>query len=514
MRRVRHRGMSPFAAGLVAIAVIAIGSYFGFTKANPFADRYEIKAAFRTSNDVKPKSLVRIAGVTVGKVKKVESLRGGGSILTMELTNEGLPIKTDARMKIRPRIFLEGNFFVDVSPGSPSAPVLKEGETIPVQQTSAPVQFGQVLAALQSDTRNDLRRVLREYGRALAGEGAKGYNRSIPWQERAFKNSAIVNEAQLGTEDGDLSGYLKGASKFAEGLDRNPEQLKDLITDFAATAKAFADEDEALSRAISELPSTLQVGRRALGNLNDAFPSTRRFIADFRPAVRSSGPALDASIPLIRQLRRLVSRPELRGLVRDLRPTVPHLVELNRGGIPLQEEIRLLSSCQNEVYLPILDSRIPDANHPFPGKIYEEASRPLVGLAGESRNFDANGQYVRTESGGANYAYPINDGAFILSGAPIEGVNPPKAPNPPYRPDVPCETQEQPDLRTRVQPPPSGGIKVNQTSPAARARYEKAKEVAVRWLRGQIRREGLAGKLRVTDKDVTRSQAAAAGGKR
>ena len=32
----------------------------------------------------------------------------------MEIDDKGLPIHKDATLKIRPRIFLEGNFFVDL----------------------------------------------------------------------------------------------------------------------------------------------------------------------------------------------------------------------------------------------------------------------------------------------------------------------------------------------------------------------------------------------------------------
>ena len=42
----------------------------------------------------------------------------------MEIDEKGLPIHKDATLKIRPRIFLEGNFFVDLKPGSPSSPTL------------------------------------------------------------------------------------------------------------------------------------------------------------------------------------------------------------------------------------------------------------------------------------------------------------------------------------------------------------------------------------------------------
>ena len=42
----------------------------------------------------------------------------------MSINPNGLPIHADATAKIRPRIFLEGNFYVDLHPGTPSAPVL------------------------------------------------------------------------------------------------------------------------------------------------------------------------------------------------------------------------------------------------------------------------------------------------------------------------------------------------------------------------------------------------------
>ena len=67
-------------------------------------------------------------------------------------------------MKIRPRIFLEGNFFVDVTPGTPSAPTIDDGDTIPITQTATPVQLDQVLSALQSDTRTSLQKTAGRAG--------------------------------------------------------------------------------------------------------------------------------------------------------------------------------------------------------------------------------------------------------------------------------------------------------------------------------------------------------------
>ena len=68
----------------------------------------------------------------------------------MEINDDGLPIHEDATAKIRPRIFLEGNFFVDLQPGTPRARRSPDGDTIKVTQTATPVQLDQVLTALQS----------------------------------------------------------------------------------------------------------------------------------------------------------------------------------------------------------------------------------------------------------------------------------------------------------------------------------------------------------------------------
>src|SRR5919197_728583 len=130
-------GMSRFKAGVIALVVITVAVFFAFTKANPFSHPYKLNAVVRSANNLKPKSPVRIAGVNVGVVKSVSALPGGqgAAKVQMEISKQGLPIHKDATLKIRPRIFLEGNEFVDLQPGSPVNPEAKSGYTIPIQQT-------------------------------------------------------------------------------------------------------------------------------------------------------------------------------------------------------------------------------------------------------------------------------------------------------------------------------------------------------------------------------------------
>jgi phospholipid/cholesterol/gamma-HCH transport system substrate-binding protein len=493
MRRNHKPGLSNFAVGAIVLVALVALTYLGFTKSIPFRHHYEIKAVFRTANNIKPNSFVRIAGVNVGKVTSVDRIASdhNAAEVTMRIDKKGLPIHKDATLQVRPRIFLEGNFFVDLHPGSPSAPTLGDGDTIPVNQTSAPVQIDQILGVLQTDTRKNLKGVLKELSTGLAGQGGAGFNRSIPYWKNAYERGAIASDASLGILQHDLSGYIANAGATAAALDRNDVQLKSLITDFNTTAAALGARDTDLSNAIAELPRTLRAGRPALTALNAAFPPLRRFIRDFRPAVRSSGPALDASIPFAEQLRLAVQPAELRGLVHDLVPTVPALTKLQKATLPLYEQVRAASSCQNEVILPWTHDKIDDPDFPTDRTVYEESTKPLGGLAGESRSGDANGQWFRVLVAPANYAYPLGSN-FFLTGEPLKGVNPPppaqRYPRP-FKPDVPCETQQAPDLRSNPLPAPKG-TKINLASPAVKAANAAATTKAVTWLRRLLDREG------------------------
>ena len=507
MRRNQKRGLSFFQVGLIAIVLALAVTYFGFTKSVPFRHHYTVSAVFKTANNLQPNSAVRIAGVNVGKVTKVTLLHPGedaAARVDMRIQKTALPLHSDATFKIRPRIFLEGNFFVDVDPGTPNAPTTGDGHVFPVTAGTAPVQLDQITTSLNSYTRRDLQKLLQELSSGLNHGGATGYNRSIKYWEPAYKNGAMVSDATLGEQEHDLSGYIKSSGTVAEALDRFPTQLKSLVADLNTTAHAFAVRDTQLEAAINELPRTLAAGLPALRELNNSFPSVRRFVRNFRPATRSSGPALDATIPLVQQLRGAVSRPELRGLVSDLRPTVPNLARLNKTTVPLYQQLSLLGNCQNNVILPFSHDKIQDPAFPATGQVYEEAPKGLTGLSGESRSGDANGQWFRVLLTGGQYAYPAPGGQFLFSGNPIEGANPPMPQQrPPLRPDVPCETQQPPDLRSNPTAMATPRKLTASSSPADVAFRQKAMEDATKWLRKQVGEQGLNSQLKVEDNALT-----------
>ncbi len=468
---------------LIALVLVVVGFYLAFAKSIPFtSDGYTVKGVFADAQSIRANSPVRVAGVDVGKVKSVEHLLdedGEGldaAVVTMTIKDEALPIREDATLQLRPRLFLEGNLFVDVQPGSPSAEELDSGSVIPLEQTSASVQLDQVLTSLQKPVREDLGLFLKEFGDGLdtygGAEGLNELNRTSP----SLRFSAEVNEAFLGTEPGDLAGTVRNLGDTVEALDRNEEQLKDLITNFRIVTGSFAAEDEALEQAIVELDPALREGRPALAKLNGALPSLRAFSREALPGVRAANPALDDANPFVKQLRALVAKKELRGLVKDLRPTIPQLASLAQTTRPFFEEARALSSCFNKVIIPWSNTDVPSTDGEDADVVYKNTAFGLVGIGGESRSGDANGEYIRVGAGG---------GTNTITTPPIAGANAPGGPDPttaptfgtllspllgaqplpvnnpdagsfnpyiktPFRPDQPCENQDPPNLASTV----------------------------------------------------------------
>ncbi|MFI5122860.1 MAG: MlaD family protein [Vicinamibacteria bacterium] len=513
MRPNHSHRLPSWLLGLVLIVVISVASVLAYTKELPWGDAYEVRAVFSSAQSVRPSSPVRIAGVNVGKVTSIEPLTSAetedlqaqtgeqptatpadqptgqqAAVVTMELNEDALPLHEDATFKLRPRLFLEGNYFVDMEPGSPNAPVTEDGFTYPVNQTSYSVQLDQVLTTLQGDVRTDLQVFLDQLGNAfIKYGGAEGFRELYRTSAPAGKYTSQVNEAVLGTEPGDLSGLIRGLDRVVRGLGQNEQTLQNLVTNLRIFSGSFAAQDAALGQAIEELPNTLEAARPAFANLNASFPALRAFAREALPGVRSTPETLRAATPFVAQIRALVSERELRGLVADLRPTIPKLAELAKRTVPFLDQARALSSCFNEVVIPWANDTVQpiDPANQYPhepvGRVFEETAYGLSGIASESRSGDANGQYVRVQAGGGTNTVKIPDAVPSLDGSGLQdavGLTPfpilGSMPNiedslkTPFKPNKPCETQEPPNLQAGVGPAPqTAGASAPQLDPAA-----------------------------------------------
>jgi virulence factor Mce-like protein len=459
MARARDKGMSPFRAGLIAIVVVVIGTYFAFSKQLPFRHPFKLEAVFQSGVNVRQGTPVRIAGVNVGQVTSVSHYRGTRyALVTMEISKSGLPIKHDATLKIRPRLFLEGNFFVDVQPGSASAATVHSGDVIPVAQTADPVQLDQVLTTLQSGTRRDLQKLLQGYGTALTTRvrgltAAQSLNKTFNYSGNAFRFASLVNLGLLGSRPHDLSKLIASAGRVSAALDRNEPTLQDLISNFNTTMAATAAQAPALGQAVALLGPTLTHAHSAFLDLDRALPATRAFALDIIPGVEATPATIAAARPWLAQMKPFLSNSELGGLTKQLAPATQDLATLTARTPALLQQLDLLDRCITHTIIPTGNIKVNDGAFSSGAENYKEFWYAMVGLAGEGQNFDGNGQYLRLATGGGGHL--IQTGNSNVLGAPFFGnaISPPVGTRPaypgrrpPYVSSTPCYRSPVPDV--------------------------------------------------------------------
>jgi phospholipid/cholesterol/gamma-HCH transport system substrate-binding protein len=470
----RRSRVSNFLAGGIGLAVIALICYLVFGGGVPWGSSpFVLKAVFTSQTQLHIPSPVRVSGVDVGRVVSVKRLAASGQagLVTMDIDPNGLPLHADATLQVVSRIFLEGNFYVDLRPGTPGAPVLASGATLPAADTSGPVQLDRVLASLTTNARSNLQTLLAGLGSALNGTPTAGQdatqdpsvrgltagqslNLSLKYSADAFRASAIVNDALLGIQPHDLSGVVRGSEQVLRGLAASGNQLAGLVTNFDSTLAALAVRQRELGQTISLLPPWLRATGSALGPLNASFAPTKAFARAILPGLDQLDPTIRVGLPWLTQSTRLLSHRELGALLDSLTPAVDQTASALASTKAFVRSADQLARCFDNVLIPTGNQVIQDPPIGTGRALYQELFQSAVGLAGASQNFDGNGRYVRSLAGGGSVRAHTSSipgqgplyGNFVLPPLGTRPAFPGKAP--PLRSSVACYRNAPMDLNT------------------------------------------------------------------
>lgn len=256
---------------------------FPFIQSTP----YTINAAFSTAQAFTPGQgqTVVISGVKVGQVGTV-TLKNGVAIVGLDIDQKYKNlIHQDATAIARPRTGLQ-DMFVELTPGQKPAPPAKEGFTIPVSNTLPEVNTDEILASLDADTRAYLDLLVNGAGQGLKSNGGNELAQVLARFEPTHRDLARLNSA-LAVRGTNLQRLVNSLQRLNTALAAKQVQLVQLVDSSSKVFRAFASEDTHISRAVADLPGTLN---QTTATLNQVLT----FAQELGPASTSLLPAARA----------------------------------------------------------------------------------------------------------------------------------------------------------------------------------------------------------------------------
>ena len=439
---------------LVALLALAVGVYGAFVRHLPGAHPWTVEAVVTDTTQIVPGSPVRTAGVDVGTVQAVR--HGPGTMATLELAvrDAGRPLHADATAAIRPRLFLEGSYYVALDPGSPAAPALDEHATIPPGQTSVPVSFSTVLSTFDRPVRDSLITILSQSAIGLRAPGAPGLRRGIAALGPAFRDGAVATQAALGRRPDDVARLIVGSDRVTRALADEAPALGDAITAFARVTGALAARETDLTATLRETAATMREAPAPLERTRRALPPLTRFARALDPALRAAPPALDGAAELLDQVDGLTRAPELPRLLAVARPVARGVTRLAPRLERLFPRVTRVSGCVTRQAIPMLDAKLDDGKLSTGQTVWQEIAHDGVNLVSLSQNFDAAGPYTRfiTIQQPRELALASVPGVGVLVQDAISQTFDARpawnGPVPPaLHPEVPCATQPLTDFQ-------------------------------------------------------------------
>jgi ABC-type transporter Mla subunit MlaD len=454
---------------LIAALILALGTVFVFTKQNPFASTFTVRAVFSSAAQLHAGGEVRISGIQVGRVTGIAAGSRGTALVTMSVDGNGLPVHRDATLTIKPRLVLEGNAYVDLNPGSPAAPVLQAGAEIPESQTATSVQIDQLFDTFNLPDREALQSSvaalatgLGSAGRsstaapsgepAAPGSGAAGLRDAVRAFDTALPPVTTVAAALQGTQPGDLGRSIGSTGDVTEQLAQDPKALADIVSSYNTTFGALAAQNTALADSISGFDAVLKAAPSPLREVDAALPTLTSFARELRPTFHAIPAALTQANSLLDQVSAIVQPAELPALLGHLDPVLGDLPGLERRLRTLFGYTKPVTDCIATHVVPVLNMKIQDGVNTTGDPLYLDLVHAETGLTGFSSAVDGNGGTVRV---GITTGDRIVDTIFPSLGrivARLPGADQVR-PNwlgygvlPPYRPDQPCAMQPLPNL--------------------------------------------------------------------
>jgi phospholipid/cholesterol/gamma-HCH transport system substrate-binding protein len=282
---------------------------------------YRVNVAFPEATTLATEADVRIAGVSVGKVRRLEVDGGRNRTLaTIELDREFAPLRADSVAQLRQKTLL-GETYVELTPGHGKP--LPEGGRLADAKVADSVQLDEIFDSLDPETRKAFRGWQQDLAKGIEGRG-RDFNDALG----TLPGFAADGSEVLGVLDSQeeaLQRLVKNTGVTFAALTENEQQLQTLITASERVFTTTGRRNDALAESVRIFPTFLDESKATLERLQTFSTDTRPLVQDLQPV------AVDLK-PTLGDLR--ATAPHLEKFFRDLDP----LIEASKTGMPAARE--------------------------------------------------------------------------------------------------------------------------------------------------------------------------------
>lgn len=385
--------------GAIALAALILLVAIGVNRGIPFwpdnSDR--VWAHFASAQSLKSGNPVRVAGVTVGSVGEIEQADGErGALVELKLDKTDVPVHQDARAGIYWRTLLGRNLYVELDPGSESAPPL--AGRIPVTNTTTQVELDEVLQPLDGDGRKGMQRIIAATDGGFRGDAAGNAFDALAASAKPIAKGLPPLRGQRPGDD--LPRLIQRTSRWVAALDRGKGDLAGLIDNSNTTLRVTAARSAEITQTLDVLPPALDTTRRALVRLRSTLPLLDRVTVDLRPGAERLERAVDLTRPFLREATPVLKDAKV--LFTRLDPALRSLRRLAPDATATFEGLRRTIDTTRKQVIPWLQSR----NEKMDMKVHELFGPTLSSATGVMATSDANGTFVQFEAGVGESAIP------------------------------------------------------------------------------------------------------------
>lgn len=375
------------------LTVIAVLLYAGYTKSIPLlgGGGVEVTARVADATHVQKGNAVRVAGVDVGRVEDVALAGSGrGAVITMRIEDDkGVEVRDDARVAVWWRTLLGRNMYLELDPGSPSAPLLGDRE-IPMSHTEVQQEADQVLEPLGETQRASVQKIIASFDDAAGDPQSIGD--SIMALGPATENLRRGLPALRGTRPGDLERLVREASRTLGALGRSEDDLAGLVDHGRTALGVTAARSGDLGSTLEQAPSTMDDTRVTLARLRRTLDALDPVAERLLPGARRLKRATTTARPMLARLDTVLGQAERP--LRDLRPAVLRLSEAATPGKAIIDDLRPTVDRANRTLLPWLEETDRDTKL----RTYAAIGPFFAAMGSASSPFDANGYMFNFQS--------------------------------------------------------------------------------------------------------------------